>query len=438
MMMMTMMAKGKEDTQVFTNLSRSRQQLTTMNEESLASRLSNPSRPVFLLGDVPPGEDTPPGKCQTICNKFMARSRALASDGFIVYDIQDEPGRSDMERPFPFRRVMDSSGYAALLARSSGKECVVYKCVADPKFDEWLERAATEHGHSAINLVGRASSQGEYQGPTIYQAMEKVQEQAAAAAAQTTTTGGGVKFGCVCIAERHTIEAAKARGKPYPTEHQNMIRKQQAGAEWFISQAVYDPEPTIRLLKDYAAVCRERGLVPKKVILTFTPVSREKTMNFIKWLGVKVPPEAEKTILQAEKPVDASVLLLCNLLRTILAECVGVGVPLGISCESVSIYKAEIDGVHELFRKLQEILLDARGSPWKVQWVQVNMPPLGNYFGGKQRDYDDTQKNQVVVARSAGQQQSDYALAASGLVGALVGGILVGMGVVLGGVRKTK
>jgi hypothetical protein len=388
-----------------------------MDEATLASRLSNPSRPVFLLGDVPPGEGTPPGKCQTICNKFMARSRALASDGFIVYDIQDEPGRSDMERPFPFRRVMDSSGYAALLARSSGKECVVYKCVADPNFDEWLEQATTEHGHSTINLVGRASSQGDYQGPTISQAMEKVQAQKS------------VKFGCVCIAERHTLEAAKARGKAYPTEHQNMIRKQKAGAEWFISQAVYDPEPTIRLLKDYAAVCREQGVTPKKVILTFTPVSREKTMNFIKWLGVKVPPEAEQNILGADKPADASVKLLCNLLRTILAECVGIGVPLGISCESVSIYKAEIDGVHDLFRKLQEILLDARGSPWKVQWVEV-MPPLGN-FG--QRDYDNENYR---VAKSG--QQSDYALAASGMVGAAVGGMLVGMGVVLGGVRKSK
>ena len=109
-----------------------------------------------------------------IADKFLHRSRVLASDGFIVYDIQDEPGRSDMERPFPFRRVMDSSTHAALLARSSGRECLVYKCVADPGFDLWLERARNDHGHSAINLVGRATSEGKYEGPTIAEAMEKV------------------------------------------------------------------------------------------------------------------------------------------------------------------------------------------------------------------------------------------------------------------------
>jgi hypothetical protein len=331
-----------------------------------------------------------------------------------------------MERPFPFRRVMDSSRYAALLARSSGKECVVYKCVADPNFDDWLQSASTEHGHSAINLVGRASSQGEYQGPTISQAMEKV------------TATKTVQFGCVCIAERHTLEAAEARGKSYPTEHQNMVRKQKAGCQWFISQAVYDSEPTIRLLKDYAALCREQGIIPRKVLLTFAPVSRKKTMNFIKWLGVKVPPEVEAKILDAEKPVDASVALLCDTLRTILSECAGIGVPLGISCESVSIFKAEIDGVHTLFGKLQEILLDAQGSPWKVQWVEI-MPPLGPLVVKKTtKDISDNtavteQPTQLVTQSSIAK---DVVNNVSLLNAVMLGGMLVALGAVIGDHKK--
>lgn len=170
-------------------------------EEALSTRLANPARPVFLLGEVPPGEGTSPGKCLEIASKFSARSRALATDGFIVYDIQDEPGRSDMERPFPFRRVMDSSKYASLLSKTANKPCCVYKCVADAEFESWIDRAGTEHGHSAINLVGRATSQGEYVGPTISKAMELVRN------------NNKLHFGCVCIAERHTLEAAKSRGK---------------------------------------------------------------------------------------------------------------------------------------------------------------------------------------------------------------------------------
>lgn len=381
---------------------------------SLCTRLADPSRPVFLLGDVPPGEGTSPGKCQDIANKFLQRSRPLATDGFIVYDIQDEPGRTDADRPFPFRKVMDSSAHAALLARSSGRECLVYKCVADADFDGWLRTAKNDHGHSAVNLVGRASSEGKYQGPTISEAMEKVRSEP------------GVDFGCVCIAERHTLESAKARGRSYPTEHANMIRKQKAGAGWFISQAVYDAEPTIRLLKDYAAVCRQHGMVPRKVVLTFAPVSRKKTMDFIKWLGVRVPKEAEEEILGAEKPVDRSVDFLCSVLRQILAECVGVGIPLGVSCESVSIFKSEIDGVHELFRRLQCILLDSRGSPWKVNWIEV-MPPVG-----KDDEEDDEQKSVTAVDPYVHQ----YALVRAGLMGAVAGSMAVSLGVLLAGGRR--
>jgi hypothetical protein len=74
---------------------------------------------------------------------------------------------------------------------------------------------------------------------------------------------------------------------------------------------------------------------------------------------------------------------LCNALATLLEHCFNaVWTPcnavsrcftlihrdlcVSFSCESVSIFRSEIDGVHELFRKLQTILLDARGSPWKV------------------------------------------------------------------------
>mmetsp|Transcript_7458 Transcript_7458/g.18497 ORF Transcript_7458/g.18497 Transcript_7458/m.18497 type:complete len:388 (-) Transcript_7458:2282-3445(-) len=386
-----------------------------MSNASICERLANPSRPVFLLGDVPPGEGTPPGKCQQIADKFLQRSRVLASDGFIVYDIQDEPGRSDMERPFPFRRVMDSSAHAALLARSSGRECLVYKCVADPDFDGWLQRARDDHGHSAINVVGRPSSEGIYEGPTISEAMEKV------------NATENMHFGCVCIAERHTLEAAEARGKAYPTEHLNMLRKQKAGSEWFISQAVYDAEPTIRLLRDYAAICKQAGVTPKKVVLTFAPVSRAKTINFVKWLGVRVPKEAEELILNAERPVEKSVEFLCGILRNILSECLGVGVPLGISCESVSIFKSEIDGCHALFRQLQGILLDARGSPWKVQWIEV-MPRAGSRA--------DVDEDEEIVAATNTNDQDGYALCKAGFAGVVLGSAVVSFGVMLGGSKR--
>lgn len=405
----------------------------TTEDVPLAERLADPSRPVFLLGEVPPGEGTPPGKCLEICTKFSNRSQALASDGFIVYDIQDEPGRFDTPRPFPFRRLMDSSPYAALLARTSGKQCLVYKCVADEAFDGWIETACRDHGHGAINVVGRATSDPSeiYKGPTIGEAMAKVQ------------AAPLLKFGCVCIGERHTLEAATSRGKSYPTEHLNMLRKQTAGAEWFVSQAIYDVQPTIRLLKDYASLCRQHGVVPRKVILTFAPVSRVKTLNFIKWLGVKVPAETEESILQAERPVDQSISILCDHLRTILQECSGIGVPLGINCESVSIYKEEIDGVHELFRRLQRILLDARGSPWKVVWVdsiesKTRLPPTSTNRSIVSSRHNNDDDDDMAKTPSSGIISPSMSPESALIIGLIIGGTLVLAGVAGGSSSKSR
>ena len=381
------------------------------NRPSLADRLMDPSRPVFLLGDVPPAAGTAPGKRLEIAQKFARRSRTLATDGFIVYDIQDEPGRAaDIARPFPFRQLSDSTDYAQLLRNTARQECLVYKCVADAEFDAWLDKTARTT--TPVNLVGRATSNADYVGPTLPQALEKVAQR-------------NIPFGNVCIAERHTLEAAAARGKEYPTEHLNMMRKQKAGAAWFVSQAVYDAEPTIRLLRDYAATCRQEHVAPRRVVLTFCPVSRLKTMQFIQWLGVRVPDQIQDEILQAKHPVEQSIQILCQHLETILQATAGLGVPLGINCESVSIFKAEIDGVHELFRRLQGILLDARGSPWHVTWMQAE-ESLAMKCGSIQQQKEE--KGILIQANHGG----DLTPMQATVVGIILGGVAMAVGFTMG------
>lgn len=323
--------------------------------ESLTSSL-----PTFLIGEVPPQEGTAPGAALDICRKFVDRAKSMACDGYIVYDIQDEEDRSTEPRPFPFRKLMDPARYASLVSKVSGKPALVYKCIADENLEEWLVECKERYGHAAVNVVGRSTSQTSV-GPTMTEAMEIAKK--------------SIAFGCVCIAERHTREYAARRGYSYPREHENMLRKQLAGCSWFVSQAVYDPAPTIALLRDYAALCKERGLRPKKVVLTFTPVSREKTMRFVKWLGVQIPKATEDAILACdtnEARVDTSVHLLCDCLDAILVATKHLEVPLGISIESVSIYKAEINAVHDLFRKLQHRVLDAKlPASWTIQWTHL-------------------------------------------------------------------
>ena len=258
----------------------------------------------------------------------------LATDGFIVYDIQDEKGRNNIERPFPFRKTLDPSWFGSLFPEISGKSCIIYKSVVEENFDgfdSWVTRATETDGHHCFNLVGAPSSKMEYAGPTLPEA------------ADIGSRHKDFNFGCVCIAERH--------GKR--NEVEAMSRKTQWGAEWFISQGIYSAGPTIKLINEYGDLCRSQGIVPKKVILTFAPCGRQKTMTFIKWLGMTVPQETEERIFQAENPVNESVAVLTEILASIMEQCGSSGVPFGINVESVSIYKEEIDAAHTLFQKLQ-------------------------------------------------------------------------------------
>jgi hypothetical protein len=302
--------------------------------DDFTNDLINPARPSFLFGVSPPKEGTTPEKAKEIAMKFCSRSAVLATDGFIVYDIQDEKGRVETERPFPFRKTMDASWYATLFPIIAGKQCVVYKSVVEDTiegFHDWLDIAVSQHGNKAFNLVGAPTSKIEYHGPSLTQASQIVKHRHEA------------KFGCVCIAERH--------GKR--DEALAMCTKSEWGAEWFISQGVYSAESMVRLLNDYGTLCRARGVVPKKVIITFAPCGRPKTMNFIKWLGMEVPADVEQRILTAESPVNESITLLCELLQNILERTSGSGVPIGINVESLSIFREEIDGAHTLFQRLQ-------------------------------------------------------------------------------------
>lgn len=303
--------------------------------ESLVQVLRDSTRPAFLFGSTPPKEGTTIEQAKESCRKFAERSSVLATDGFIIYDIQDEAGRTEIERPFPFRKTMDASLYATFFPPLSGKQCVVYKCGANESpedFQRWLDMATDEHGHRAYNLVGAATSKNGVPGLSLSDAASLIKSKR------------GIAFGCVCIPERHTTKG---------NEDLNMIRKVDAGAEWFITQGIFNAFPVIKLIHEYGELCVAKGMVPKKVILTFAPCGRAKTMTFIKWLGMNVPEEVEKRILESPSPVKESMKFLQEVLKEILLKTAGSGVPIGVNVESLSIFKEEIDAAHELFQSLQ-------------------------------------------------------------------------------------
>ena len=111
----------------------------------------------------PPLESTTPDAARAIASKFVARSRVLASDSF-VYDIQDEPSRSN-------RATARSAAHGQRDVRGStaaSSRCLVYKCVNDAQFENWIRKARAVHGHRCLNIMERPALAG---GPTTKEAM---------------------------------------------------------------------------------------------------------------------------------------------------------------------------------------------------------------------------------------------------------------------------
>lgn len=129
--------------------------------DPLPMALADPTRPCFLFGATPPREGTDEVKAMEIAEKFVARARNLATDGYIVYDIQEEDGRTELPRPFPFRRTLDPSAYGAMLSRASGKQAIIYKCAVGQsrqEYSEWLDTVREGASHRASERAREPAS----------------------------------------------------------------------------------------------------------------------------------------------------------------------------------------------------------------------------------------------------------------------------------------
>ncbi|ADZ92067.1 methylenetetrahydrofolate reductase [Marinomonas mediterranea] len=304
----------------------------------LASKFQDPTRGVYFIGTTPPKLSTEEDKLQEISAKLLGRLSELEYDGMIVYDIQDESSRIAKPRPFPFMETHDPRAWSKRLSKLSERPVITYKSVAarsKAEFSNWLDEAWNVYGIRDLVLVGAPSSDGQISLPLpqAYEALEN--------APQPFNLGG------VTIAERHAKKG---------DEHKRLLKKSESGCDFFVSQAVYNPQATIDLISQYARSCKEQDITPKRIILTFTPCGSTKTLEFMEWLGISVPDATKHRILDAKKPLEESIRICRAALEQIIETALPLGVPLGLNIESLTNRKEEIDASIRLYKLLKATL----------------------------------------------------------------------------------
>lgn len=288
---------------------------------------------IRLYGIAPPKLATDPERLREIAAQQVTRLRMLAPDGLVVYDIQDEPGRSGQARPFPFLPTVDPEVYAYDALAELEIPKIVYRCVgAQPRevFSSWIDAVRAADRRVSV-FVGAPRGRSHIPGLPLAEAY------ALARAAPNLVLGG------IAIAERHVAKE---------DEHQRMLAKQDDGCRFFITQSVYDAASTRSLLSDYALSLQACARSPVPIVLTFSPCGSVHTLEFMKWLGISFPRWLENELRHSADTLERSIDLCESVFADVQDYAREKHLPIGINVESVSIRKSEVEASVELFRRL--------------------------------------------------------------------------------------
>ena len=300
---------------------------------SLAEKLASRSAGICLYGFAPPKQATPSERLEAIVAQQLVRLGSLPVDGLIVYDIQDEAERVSVPRPFPFLPTLPPEVYAHDHLGSLAVPKIVYRCVNRETRDGFVRWLESENDGPRISVLVGAPSRRSQVGLRLTDAYALARQHSS-----------NLLLGGIAIAERHarTLD-----------EHERILAKTANGCRFFVTQAVYDVTSTKSLLSDYALAVDKTGGMPLPIILTFSPCGSEKTLSFMKWLGIAFPRWLENDLQSARDPLAKSLELCERIFAEVLYYAENKGIPLGVNVESVSIRKEEIDASVELLQLLR-------------------------------------------------------------------------------------
>ena len=304
----------------------------------LRQRIAERRGGIVLFGMTPPRQGTPAESVRQVAERTMQRLEPVDVDALVLYDIDDESDRNPDERPFPFVRCLDPADFHAGHLAAWRQPVIIYRSVGkyEPEvLKQWLADQDAER--VATVLVGASSSS------------KTVRTRLSEAQSLWRDTGSIVPLGSVAIPERHA---------QHLDEHERILRKQQAGSSFFVTQVVYDLTAAKDMVSDYAYACRERGVEPAHTVFTLSVCGSLKTLEFLQWLGVHVPRWLQNQLAHVEDPLGESYDQCVRTARELAAFCRHLDVPFGFNVESVSIRRVEIEASVRLAAEIRDLLAE--------------------------------------------------------------------------------
>ena len=304
----------------------------------IKDKIKRPRRPVVAYEILPPRE-----KDGTL-NSYAANISSLLSqthiDAINIPEVRDEVARG--ERPVKNQLRAEPREFGRLLQDIVGVEAIVNRVVVHQKLKDelkWFEETNKKYEIENIITVGGESRSIDYPGPSVNEALTAIKKNQ-----NINLLCGGISI--------------PSREK----ESLKLIEKSENGSEFFTTQVLYDSSKIIKMISHYQKRCDDNKTFPRRLLLSFAPVSSEKNIKFLKWLGVEIPAETEKSLIEdLSKMTEKSMEIAVNVLQQTLNHLNenDIIVPIGLNVEHIMSYnfQASIEMLQELSRIYREFCI---------------------------------------------------------------------------------
>ena len=283
-------------------------------------KVRRPKRPVVVYEILPPREKD--GTLNSYAEKISSLLSQTHIDAINIPEVHDENERG--ERPVPNLERAEAREFGRLLQDRVGIEAIVNRVTVHDKLEiqkKWIKETFYDYDIENIILVGGESSKIKYEGPSVNTTSEYI--------TRDLNTGRFDFFcGGISIPSRSI-------------ESESLLRKGSNGIEFFTTQVLYDSTKINKMLKYYNDICKQNDVLPRRILLSFAPVSSYKNIEFLKWLGVEIPSHTEKRLLDEDSDITKKSLeiareILNNVLNSI--EKNEIKVPIGLNVEHIMSY----------------------------------------------------------------------------------------------------
>ena len=307
----------------------------------IRDKIKKPRRPVVAYEILPPREKD--GTLNSYAETISSLLSQTHIDAINIPEVHDEAGRGD--RPVANHKRGEPREFGRLLQDIVGIEAIINRVVVHDDYDtqmRWLHETNKDFEIENMIIVGGESSKVNYPGPTVNEALNAISN-------IYNQEAGDIFCGGIAIPSRSE-------------ESKNLLKKSEHGSEFFTTQVLYDSDNVIKMIKNYQDRCNEFNTFPRRILLSFAPVSSQKNIDFLKWLGVEIPDHTERYLKgrpgsMKERSLDVAIEVLNEILAHI--EDNNLRVPVGLNVEHIMSYnfQSSVEMLQELARIYREFCI---------------------------------------------------------------------------------